>query len=168
MGLSRIAPIPEMNRAGLMQLMDAASDRRVVYIHTPAGYGKTFTTRMWLKHRGGVSAWVTVKKSLGNKREELIRRLVCGLIILQPANAELKEVASQMEMADSIELLEQALRAFYVFSAGVADPKTTLVIDDFHFVSNSEMIKLLPDVILVTNGLDAIIKIKDSGLTTEY
>ena len=76
-----VSPVP---RTQLMEQLDRLSAKQFIYIHAPAGYGKTFSIRLWLKHRGGASAWVAVNEITGTRPSEFCRRCAAALLTLQP------------------------------------------------------------------------------------
>ena len=46
--LNQMIQVP---RKALMKLLDSHSNKKLLYIHAPAGYGKTVSAQLWLKHR---------------------------------------------------------------------------------------------------------------------
>ncbi|MCL2031339.1 MAG: LuxR C-terminal-related transcriptional regulator [Oscillospiraceae bacterium] len=133
-------------RTHLMELLDGASVKRLMYIHAPAGYGKTLSTRLWLGRRGGRAAWIAVSESLGRKPAEFCERLAGALCVLQPDNAALAEVVTHKSFsAASFEFLERALHLFRL-SAREEDV-CTLVIDDLHRITSPDILQYLPELI---------------------
>ena len=90
MTLSEIAsPVP---RGDLMRLLDGLSAKRLIYVHAPAGFGKTFSIRLWIKHRGCAAAWIAVNETMGNRPTVFCRRCATALSSLQPGNEALREI----------------------------------------------------------------------------
>ncbi len=136
-GFSQPAP-----RATLLALLDAAASKRVIYMHAPAGYGKTFSIKLWLEHRALPAAWVTVSDSAGSQPAEFCERLVAALVVLQPNNFSLKELFTSASFsAAPFEFAKQALHAFRLYALGQNEAGCTLVIDDVHLVTHPELQK---------------------------
>ena len=49
------APRPE-----LLQTFDKAAKNQYIYVHAPAGYGKTISTLLWLKKSGRKVIWISL------------------------------------------------------------------------------------------------------------
>ena len=47
-------------RSGLLKNFDLASKNQYLFVHAPAGYGKTISTLLWLKKRKMKTAWITL------------------------------------------------------------------------------------------------------------
>ena len=148
MGLYPAAP-----RTELMKLFDGLSQKSLLYIHAPAGYGKTFSARMWLERSGSVSAWIAVNESAGRKPVDFCERFTDTLCTLQPDNSELKEVMNHGSFAAApFEFMERALKSFRSFASALAakeknEQKYNLAIDDLHLVTNADILKRLPAII---------------------
>ena len=129
-------------RAALMKLLDGLLERRFIYIHAPAGFGKTTASLLWLEHRenlGGMKrAWVNLDE-YDNKTSEFCRRFVLALANLQPENTALKELAAhQVFNTAPIDFTLHALSAF------AEEPdEIVLVLDDLHIIHNDEILKLM-------------------------
>jgi LuxR family maltose regulon positive regulatory protein len=139
---------PEAPRAALMALLDELSAaKRLIYIHAPAGYGKTYSSRMWLKRMGLPSAWIAVSESSGRKPSEFCERFTLALLTLQPDNAELKKTAKLFTVAP-YENMEHAIKAFQTYNAVEQHKhKMILVMDDLQLITNMDTEKRLPGLI---------------------
>jgi LuxR family maltose regulon positive regulatory protein len=113
--------------------------KRVIYIHAPAGFGKTTSSLLWLKHRK--ASWVSFDE-YDNKISGFCRRIVSALIKLQPLNEALGEFAEHTSFnKDPVEFTLQALEKVETQTAFV------FVLDDLHIITNNEILKLLPIII---------------------
>jgi LuxR family maltose regulon positive regulatory protein len=142
--LQSIAP-----RTALMELIDKLIiAKRMLYIHAPAGYGKTFTARMWLEHKTDASAWVAINESSGRKPSEFYERFALALLSLQPNNATLRELITHKSFsAAAFELAESAVKSFFNFDLlNHRKDKTFLVFDDLHLITNADTKKMLPEL----------------------
>ncbi|MCL2086075.1 MAG: LuxR C-terminal-related transcriptional regulator [Oscillospiraceae bacterium] len=134
-------------RQRLMDLLEAASAKRLIYINAPAGYGKTFSVRMWLeRRRENSNAWLAINESSGKSTEDFYKRLIVALATLQPDNLELKQMLAHESFASApFEFLEKSLISFRLNLK--QDDEHVLIIDDFHLVTNHEILKRLPAIV---------------------
>jgi len=130
-----------------MALFDEFSaQKRLIYVHAPAGYGKTFSARMWLSRANRPSAWVAVSESAGRKTPGFYERFALALLTLQPDNFALKDLLEQKTLV-SFSFIEQALKIFTLHAIKSGKQKAALVIDDLHFITSGEINRNLPDLI---------------------
>ncbi|MCL1832114.1 MAG: LuxR C-terminal-related transcriptional regulator [Oscillospiraceae bacterium] len=133
----------QVPRTALMKQLDSLLKRRFIYIHAPAGFGKTTAALLWLEHLeilGKVKrAWVSLDK-YDNKTSEFCKRFVSALTTLQPENTALKKLADNQGFYTApVEFTLQALGAFFE-----EQNKFILVLDDLHNINNDEILKLIP------------------------
>jgi len=130
-------------RATLLKLLDSLLERRIIYIHAPAGFGKTVSSLLWLEHREALShikrAWVSLDE-YDNKTAEFCGRFVYALTGLQPENAVLRELVTNPSFSTAP--VEFTLRALSAFSD--EPDNSILVLDDLHVINNNEILKFLP------------------------
>ena len=142
-------PFAAVPRIELMKLFDTASLKRLIYISAPAGYGKSFSVRMWLTGRGCRSAWVSLSVSSGQKPVEFCERFIGALCAVQPENSALKEIISHKSFVSApFEFIERALALFCLAAREKSGLRYTLIIDDLHLVTNLDILKHLPNLIL--------------------
>ncbi|MCL2003399.1 MAG: LuxR C-terminal-related transcriptional regulator [Oscillospiraceae bacterium] len=130
-------------RTALMTLLDSFLGKQILYLHAPAGFGKTVSALLWLEHRGAPAklepSWISLDEH-DNKTSEFCKRFVFALLAFQPENAVLRELASHPVFATApVEFTLQALSAF----TGWQTP-SVLVLDDLHVIKNEELLNLLP------------------------
>lgn len=146
--MERSELIPVAPRTELMELFDRLSEKRIIYIHAPAGYGKSFTTRMWLKRNGNVSAWITVNELAGRKSAEFCERVVTALLSLQPDNVTLREFVLHKSFATApYEFMIRAQKAFSAFARDQGG-QYILVVDDLHLITSPDTLKRIPEFII--------------------
>ena len=133
-------------RTTMMKLLDGLSEKQVVYIHAPAGFGKTVSALLWLEHRSAAAkleqSWISLDEH-DNKTAEFCKRFVSALLGLQPENAALRELVSHPGFGTApVEFTLQALRIFTE-----RQTPSVLVLDDLHVIKNEELLTLLPTFI---------------------
>jgi len=130
-------------RIALMKLMDTLSQKRIIYIHAPAGFGKTVSSLLWLEHREALEttkrAWIGLDE-YDNNIYEFCKRFVAALSVLQPDNASLHALSAHGNF--NITPVEFTINALNTFKSEAV--KNIIVIDDLHVIGNEEILKLLP------------------------
>ncbi|MCL2500713.1 MAG: LuxR C-terminal-related transcriptional regulator [Defluviitaleaceae bacterium] len=140
-----IGSTPIAPREALMRFLDGLSSKRFIYIHAPAGYGKSFSVRMWMARRAAPSAWVSVNNFSGRKPSEFCERFADALFALQPDNEALEEIVGHKSFSTApFEFIKRALKVFRSYATDTA--AYTLAVDDLHLVTNPHMLKTLPDL----------------------
>jgi LuxR family maltose regulon positive regulatory protein len=143
-----------------MQTLDNASKNQYIFMHAPAGYGKTISALLWLKSTGRNAVWISL--DVYDNTPVLFYRLLCmSMLAVIPHDGELMhKVRSSAFDADPVEnTIDLITRLDY-------DSRYTLVLDDFHLITSEEIKKSLPFVlkrlplavtvlILSRNGLPA-------------
>jgi LuxR family maltose regulon positive regulatory protein len=132
-------------RVTLMKLLDGLLEKRFIYMHAPAGFGKTTTSLLWLEHRGKNAAmkraWVS-HDEYDNKTSEFCKRFVSALASLQPENTALNELAGHPIFNTSP--VDFTLHALSVFTED--QDEIVFVLDDLHIIKNDEVLKLMPSL----------------------
>jgi len=130
-------------RAGLMGIFDnAASKTRYIYVHSPAGYGKTISTLLWIKKNNHKTIWISLDPY--DNTLVLFYRLFCmSILSVVPHDAALnEEIKSPAFNAGPVEVTIDILSRL-----SYEDCKYALVFDDFHLITNDEIKKSLPFVL---------------------
>jgi LuxR family maltose regulon positive regulatory protein len=125
-------------RAELLQIFDKAAENQFIYVHAPAGYGKTISTLLWLKKSGCKPIWISLDAY--DNTTVLFYRLVCMSILSVIPNDEriLQEVKSPAFNVAPVECtIDLLTRLTY------EDCRYALVLDDFHLITNEEVKKSL-------------------------
>ncbi|MCL2096344.1 MAG: LuxR C-terminal-related transcriptional regulator [Oscillospiraceae bacterium] len=135
-------------RTTLMKLLDGLSEKQVVYMHAPAGFGKTVSSLLWLEHRESVSdikrAWLSLDE-YDNKMSEFCRRFISALSGFLPEKSPLRALVSNPGLsAAPVEFILRALNCFT--DTGAGKNSYILVIDDLHIIKNAEILGLLPSL----------------------
>ncbi|MCL2816348.1 MAG: LuxR C-terminal-related transcriptional regulator [Oscillospiraceae bacterium] len=100
---------------------------------------------MWAARRAKPSAWVS-NYSSGRKATESAERFVGALSALQPENTALREIAEHKSFVSAPhEFVQYAVKSFRSFCRN--GDGYTLVIDDFHLITDPYILKILPNTI---------------------
>jgi LuxR family maltose regulon positive regulatory protein len=132
-------------RNALMKTLDslAFSKKQVIYMHAPAGFGKTTSSLLWLEHREQTAkekrVWLGFDE-YDNKTSEFCRRFISVLAGIQPENTPLRELLTHQKFNSAS--AEFALRALSAFNETGKD-SYIFAFDDLHVISNDEILKLL-------------------------
>jgi LuxR family maltose regulon positive regulatory protein len=135
----------QIPRNALMKMLDglAFSKKQVIYMHAPAGFGKTTSSLLWLEHREQTAkerrVWLGFDE-YDNKTSEFCRRFISVLAAIQPENAPLKELLTHLNFHSAS--AEFALRALSAFNEAGED-SYIFAFDDLHVISSDEILKLL-------------------------
>ncbi|MCL2216109.1 MAG: LuxR C-terminal-related transcriptional regulator [Defluviitaleaceae bacterium] len=133
----------QVPRPALMQRLDNLLEKRIIYVHAPAGFGKTVSSFLWLEHKKSLAsikqAWVSLDEH-DDKTSEFCRRFISALVRLQPENTALGELAAQPAY-------KTAPVEFTLYTIGTFNEtpeEYVLVLDDLHVINNGEILNLLP------------------------
>ena len=128
-----------------MKHLDSLLDKRFLYIHAPAGFGKTMTALLWLEYRAKKAAlkraWINLDDH-DNKSAEFCKRFVTALVALQPDNPALRE-------SHSHPLFGNAPTEFTLHAIDTLLPcpePCVFILDDLHVITNDEILTLLPTI----------------------
>lgn len=136
--------LPEIcaSRTELLQTFDKAAKNQYIYVHAPAGYGKTISTLLWLKKSRSKTIWISLDAY--DNALVLFYRLFCmSILSVIPHDTEiLQKVKSSSFSADPVECTIDLITLLTY-----EDGRYALVLDDFHLITNEEIKKSLPFVI---------------------
>ena len=129
-------------RSALMKILDSYLARRIIFIHAPAGFGKTVVAQLWLDHRGQrvkTKHKIVSLDEYDNFVANFCGRFISALVGLQPDNSALRELVANPVFASApVEFILQSLSALTEEQA-----HCVLVFDDLHMITNHEIHKLL-------------------------
>ena len=129
---------PEVNK-----MIDEAMKKSIVYIHAPAGFGKTIAMSMWLSERGMTIAWIPLTV-YDSEPVVFCRYLLTALAVIDGGAAEsVKSALSNPGFSDAP--FEYFFRAVSAMPGDCADG--IIVMDDFHLIENMSILNALPVVI---------------------
>ena len=134
-------------RTALMKYLDGLLGSMVIYIHAPAGFGKTMSAYLWLKHRARISdikeSWISLDRH-DNKSADFCKRFAVALSALQPQNEALRRVVEDRRF-DAVPW-EMAIHALGAYA--VEKEQCFLVLDDLHVIVNEDILVNLPNLLL--------------------
>lgn len=123
-------------RPKLTTLFEAESDKRVIFVTAPAGYGKTVSTQLWLAHSGRKYVWINLDSY--DNTSAIFYKLACaGILSLQQGNTSMEEIYKSAYFASSP--VEHTIRLISELMPD--DHQYALVLDDAHCLTNKELIK---------------------------
>jgi LuxR family maltose regulon positive regulatory protein len=124
-------------RHHLIKIFNELEDKHFLYIHAPAGYGKTSAVRQWLDSTPYTNAVISINE-YNNDIAHLCESLCNALIYCQPKNTLLSEIISHSGFNTAPG--EFVLRAI---GALTGRKRTVLVIDDLHIINDKKTLKFL-------------------------
>lgn len=132
------AALPEVcaPRNVLLDLFRRKSEKRIIYVSAPAGYGKTVSTQLWLKSSDCEFVWIGLDEY--DNTLSIFYKLICtGVISLQPDNNAMADILASRTFASSP--VEHTIRLLSEFAP--KDKQYAIVLDDMHLVTNDEIRK---------------------------
>ena len=136
-------------RMALMMLLDERINAKVLYLHAPAGYGKTVSAQLWLEHLDMQAGFPNTKRAIisldeyDNSSPEFCWRFISALSSIEPHNDTLKLLLANQTF--SMAPFEFAFRSIAALSDG--QTQCFIVIDDLHIIYNVDILKILPNFI---------------------
>ena len=129
-------------RRKLLEVYSQAAGRRRVYVCTPAGYGKTVTTLLWLHQSKHKAVWIALDE-YDNGISVFYNLLARGILSVQPDNQRMSDILKSASFSASpVEYMIQLLLEFHP-----DDRQFALIFDDMHLIHNEEILKSLPIVL---------------------
>ena len=132
----------KLQRPRLIKMIESLSNNRLIYIHAPAGYGKTTCAQLWIEHmeKKNTKATTVTLDELDNKTAGFFGRFARSLLNLQPDNNRMSEflLSASFNTAPD-ECVIAALGEFEINST-----EHVVVFDDLHVIDNKQIIRLLP------------------------
>ena len=138
------ARLPEVcaPRKHLMSNFDEAAEDGFVFVFAQGGSGKTITTLLWLEKSECTPVWIGLD-SYDNSLSVFYKQLATGIYSLQSGNENMLRILTDTSFSatpveHTVELLSEMQ----------PDSKQyTIVLDDFHVITNGEILKSLPLVL---------------------
>ena len=129
---------PEVNKA-----IDAVMEKNIIYIHAPAGFGKTIAMSMWLSNKSLSSAWIPLSV-YDDEPIVFCRYLLIALAELNSnAAGPAKTALSDPGFPDAP--FEYLFRAVSSMPGEIA--QGVIVMDDFHLIENAAVLDALQQII---------------------
>jgi LuxR family maltose regulon positive regulatory protein len=126
-----------------MKMFDNAANASIVFLCAPAGFGKSVSTRLWLQHAGCEFSWIGLDE-YDNATSVFYRLLGEAILLCAPDNPAMEEIFHDPSFSTAP--VEHTIRGLSEYRAdGV---KRALVLDDYHLITNKEIRKSLPLVLM--------------------
>ena len=138
------AQLPEVcvPRKSLLTRFDEASKDGFVFVSAQGGSGKTVSTLLWLDQNEQTPVWIGLD-SYDNSLSVFYKLLATGFYSLQPDNKRLEHILTDPAFsATPVEHTVELLSELYPKS-----DRHVIVLDDFHIITNGEIIKSLPIIL---------------------
>jgi LuxR family maltose regulon positive regulatory protein len=128
---------PEVNGA-----IDAAMKKDIVYIHAPAGFGKTVAMTMWLSKRQMPAAWIPLTVYDDDPA------IFCRYLLSSLAEFDDSAAKSAKKALDDPGFTGAPFEYFFkvVSSISCDNTRAIIVMDDFHLIENTVILNALPNV----------------------
>ena len=128
----------EVNRA-----IDAALKKSILYIHAPAGFGKTIAMSMWLSRRRLPAAWIPLT-IYDDDSAVFCRYLLSALTELDSGATDVVKAA----LNDS-GFAEAPFEFFFRAVSSISGEQNSgiIILDDFHLIENTSILSVLPMMI---------------------
>ncbi len=125
-------------RLELLRRFDKASEKRCIYVNAPGGCGKTVSTLLWIQKSGCIPIWLGLD-AYDNTPAVFYRFFCSSLFFAIPQKESLSAIVMDSAFNDSpVEYTIDILSRFSFDSR-----KYALVLDDFYFITNEEILKSL-------------------------
>ena len=123
-------------RLELLRRFDKASDKRCIYVRAPGGCGKTVSTLLWIQKSGYTPIWLGLDE-YDNTPSTFYRFFCSALFSVIPQKESLSGIITESAFNDSpVEYTIDILSRF-----SFDDGRYALVLDDFYFITNEEILK---------------------------
>ena len=126
-----------------MKHLDSLSGTKAFFIHAPAGFGKTTSAYLWLKHREKSAtvryAWISLEER-DNVAASFCQRFISALSQLQPENDSLRDLIFHPVFGTApMKFVQYALGVF-----GADEEPCLFVFDNLHVINNAEILAVWP------------------------
>ncbi|MBP7174691.1 MAG: hypothetical protein KBA53_00540 [Thermoclostridium sp.] len=173
------ASLPEMcmPRRDLLKLYDRISETRLAVVCAPPGYGKTVSCLLWVKSMGRKSVWIGLDEY--DNSPLVFYRLFCtGILSTQPDNLKMAEILN----SKAFQFAPVEYTIHFLSRWTQDDQSYTFILDDFHAITNKEILRSLPfilkrlphsfDILLLSRGalpeeLNDLIESRNPVMITE-
>ena len=138
------AKLPEIcaQREYLLAYLDQVALAKLIFISAPGGSGKTISTQLWIKKTHRKALFINLD-AYDNSVAIFYRMFCIGILSLQPDNNRMTEILQDPAFyTASVEHTIKLLSEFIL-----DESEYVLVLDDFHTITNQEILKSLPFIL---------------------
>ena len=139
--VTRPVPPPQvLDRPRLYALLDQWQTTPIIFVHAPAGYGKSVLVSRWLEVRGLTTrtAWLSLDPG-DDDPQQFVRYLAAALDSIAPGIAAKVHLVLDAPEPQPNRALEVLLGALENGPAASVDEPLLLVLDDLHHVDSSAL-----------------------------
>ncbi|PLX12788.1 MAG: hypothetical protein C0597_12515 [Marinilabiliales bacterium] len=131
-----------IHRSSLFEKLDEGLKRKLILVSATAGYGKTTLISSWISKNKLTTAWY----SLDEKDNDVNVFLSYVIAALQTID---KSIGSELKqtLADPEELSVELITELLVSDLLETDKNTLLVLDDFHYIHDRDVINFISNII---------------------
>ena len=137
-------PLPEIvvPRNELIAHLNKAAEQKQLFVSAPAGSGKTIMTLLWIKksHRHAIFIGLD---NYDNFLAIFYKVFCTGILSVQPDNSAMQEILKSRLF--NVKPIEHTIMLLSEFASD--EKKYLLVLDDFHSITNPEILKSLPYIL---------------------
>ena len=142
--LSRLSPpvFPDsvINRLEVNKTIDAAIKKSIVYIHAPAGFGKTIAMSMWLSGSKVPAAWIPLTVYDDDPA------VFCRYLLIALAEFDSEAAIAAKASLSNPGFVDAPFEYFFRAVSSIVSENThgIIVLDDFHLIENMTILNTLP------------------------
>ena len=138
------SPLPEIcaPRRELLFKLKKTVHSTAAFICAPAGSGKTVSVQLWIKDMGRKLAWIDLD-SYDNGTAVFYKLFCAGILSIQPYNKRMTAIIQAENFASDPVEHTLSLLAEFIMDGN----EHALVLDDFHTITNNEILKSLPFIL---------------------
>lgn len=127
-----------VHRTMLHEKLNIGLSRKLILISAPAGFGKTTIVSDWINQFNITTAWFSIDKG-DNDPVEFLSYVISGIQAINPTFGQ-----STLNLLQSPNKPSNVTIASLLINEIVGiDQNFLLVLDDFHLITNSEMVELM-------------------------
>ena len=131
-----------VQRQDLIKKLNPIDNYPLTLVSAPSGYGKSLLISNFLDHCEKSFCWISLNAS-ENNRDLFIQYLIAGIQKTNPEyGKELQPLISSLESAPYSIISSQLIN-----SLAEIENETIIVLDDFHYIQNEEILQLLKDIL---------------------
>ncbi|MDR2727677.1 MAG: LuxR C-terminal-related transcriptional regulator [Chitinispirillales bacterium] len=138
------APLPKIvaPRNELLARLDRSAEKKLIFISAPAGSGKTVSALLWIKKSNRKTVWIGL--DVYDNSISIFYKMFCaGILSMQPDNDRMTEIL--LNPAFYFAPVEYTIMLLSEFKSD--EGEYVLALDDFHTITNSEILKSLPYIL---------------------
>ncbi len=159
------APLPEIcaPRHELLNLYYRAAENRLAVVCSPAGYGKTVSTLLWVKNSGRRSVWIGLDE-YDNAPFVFYKTFCTGILSVQPGNKKMEKLLKSETFYSAP--VEHTINLLLEL---VPDGRSyALIFDDLHKITNKRILKSLPLILKRLPHSFVVLLLSRSSLPKEF